>query len=112
MRQLQWFVAVLLLLTTLVAAAVFVLGNADEVQVDLPFAAPFYQPLWLVVAAAFFAGAFAASAGLLFQLGRKTLAARRLEKRAKGLEAEVEKLRAASASIAAGDGAPPVQPAP
>jgi uncharacterized integral membrane protein len=112
MRQLQWFVGVVLLLTALVASAVFVLGNAEEVQIDLPFAEPFYQPLWLVVAVAFFGGAFAASAGLLFQLGRKTLAARRLEKRARGLEAEIEKLRAASASIAVGDGAPPVQQAP
>jgi uncharacterized integral membrane protein len=108
MRQLRWFVAVVLLLTTMIASVVFVVENRDEVQVDLPFVEAFYQPLWLVIAVAFLGGAFAASAGLLFQLGRKTLGARRLAKRVQGLEAEVEQLRGASAAIAAGDGAPPL----
>jgi uncharacterized integral membrane protein len=108
MRQLRWFALVVLLLATMVASVMFVLANADDVQVDLPFAAPFYQPLWLVIALAFFGGAFAASASLLFQLGRKTLGARRLAKRVQGLEAEVEQLRGAGASLAAGDGAPPL----
>jgi uncharacterized integral membrane protein len=112
MRQLRWFVAAVLLLGTLGTTVVFVLGNARDVQVDLPFAAVFYQPLWLVIAASFFLGAFTASAGLLFQLGRKTLAARRFERRLKGLEAELEQLRAASTAIAAGDGAPPIRKAP
>ena len=107
MRQLRWFVAVVLLLTTMVASAVFVVANDHTVRVDPPFLQPSYQPLWLVIAVAFFCGAFAASAGLLFQLGRKTFGARRLAKRVQGLEAEVEQLRGASAAIAAGDGAPP-----
>jgi uncharacterized integral membrane protein len=112
MRQLRWFVVMVLLLATLAVAAAFVFGNTREVQVDLPFARAFYQPLWLVIAAAFFLGAFAASAGLLFQLGRKSLAARRSEKRAKQLEAELAQLRAAAPAIAAGDGPPPVRGAP
>jgi hypothetical protein len=108
MRQLRWFVAVVLLLTTMVASAAFVLSNGEPVRVDLPFFDAFYQPLWLVIGVAFFGGAFAASAGLLFQLGRKSLGARRLAKRVQGLEAEVQQLRDASAAIAAGDGAPPL----
>jgi uncharacterized integral membrane protein len=112
MRQLRWFVAVVLLLGTLVALAFFVTGNDSPVRVDLPFVEPFYQPVWLALLASFASGAFAASAGLLFQLGRKSLAARRLEKRAQGLEAELARLRAASPAIAAGDGAPPLRPVP
>jgi uncharacterized integral membrane protein len=111
MRQLRWFVAVMLLLGTLTGLAIFVTGNDSLVRVDLPFVAPSYQPVWLAILAAFFAGAFAASAGLLFQLARKSLAVRRSEKRVRGLEAQVEQLRAASA-IAAGDGAPPIRSAP
>jgi uncharacterized integral membrane protein len=112
MRQLRWFVAVVLLLATLAAAVVFVIENSREVQVDLPLVRTFYQPLWLVIVAAFFLGAFAASAGLLFQLARKSLAVRRAEKRVRGLELEVQQLRAASSAIAVGDGAPPIQRAP
>ncbi len=112
MRQLRWFVAVVLLLGTLVTLALFVTGNGSPVRVDLPFLPPFYQPVWLALLAAFFTGAFAASAGLLFQLAKKTLAARRSEKRMKSLEAELEQLRLASAAIAVGDGAPPLRPAP
>ena len=97
MRTLRWFVAVVLLFGTVFASVAFVVQNASEVQVHLPLLPAFYQPLWLVIAAAFFLGAFAASAGLLFQLGRKTLAVRRSEKRAKGLERELDELRAARA---------------
>jgi uncharacterized integral membrane protein len=112
MRQLRWFVAVVLLSGTLVSLALFVMGNDSPVRVDLPFVHPFYQPVWLALLAAFFGGAFAASAGLLFQLAKKSLSARRAEKRVRGLEAELATLRSASAAIAAGDGAPPIQPAP
>ena len=112
MRTLRWFIGVVLLLGTAIVAVAFVLENSGEVQVDLPFLTSFYQPLWLVVGASFFLGAFAASAGLLFQLARKSLAVRRSEKRVKGLEAELTQLRAAAPAIAAGDGAPPVHPAP
>ena len=110
MRQLRWFVAVVLLLTTMAASAAFVLANDDPVRVDLPFLEPFYQRLWLVIAVAFFGGAFAASAGLLFQLGRKSLGARRLAKRVQGLEADVQQLRGASSSSAADGTAPPAKP--
>jgi uncharacterized integral membrane protein len=112
MRQLRWFVAVLLLAGTLIAATSFVRSNQDEVRVELLVVPPTHQPLWLVIGAAFFVGAFTASAGLLFQLARKSLAARRTEKRLRGLEAEVEQLRAASSAIGAGDGPPPVERAP
>ena len=93
MRQLRWFVAVVLLLGALGSLVFFVFNNRQEVAVELPFLAKFYGPTWLVLFGAFFAGAFAASAGLLFQLGRKTLAARRFEKRVASLESELGKLR-------------------
>jgi uncharacterized integral membrane protein len=109
MRQLRWFVVTVLLLLTLGSIALFVSDNSDSVRLDLPFLTAVYLETWLIVLASFFAGAFAASAGLIFQLGRKSLAARRFEKRVKGLEAEVEKLRAAAPAIAAGDGPPPAQ---
>jgi len=112
MRQLRWFVAVVVLVTTLGSLALFVSNNSEPVRVDLPLLTAFYQPIWLVVLAAFFGGAFAASAGLLFQLGRKSLAARRFEKRVKGLEAELAQLRTAAPAIAAGDGPPPIRGAP
>jgi uncharacterized integral membrane protein len=98
-------VAVALLVGTVIASIAFVLSNEDEVRVELLVIEPFHQPLWLVIAGSFLLGAFAASAGLLFQLARKSLAMRRSEKRLRGLEAELEKLRAASPAITAGDAA-------
>jgi uncharacterized integral membrane protein len=109
MRQLRWFVAVVLLLGTSIGIVAFAAGNRSPVRVDLPFAPPFYQEVWLVMLGAFFAGAFAASAGLLLKIASQALAVRRAQKRAKGLEAELAQLRAAGPAIAAGDGAPPLE---
>jgi uncharacterized integral membrane protein len=93
MRQLRWFVALVLLFGALAGLGFFVLSNKTEVPVELPFLAKFYWPVWLVLSAAFFAGACSASAGLLFQLARKSLAARRAAKRVLALESELEQLR-------------------
>ena len=93
MRQLRWFVALVLLFGALAGLGFFVHGNQAQVRVDLLFVVAFYQPLWLVLSAAFFAGACSASAGLLFQLARKSLAARRTAKRVLALESELEQLR-------------------
>jgi uncharacterized integral membrane protein len=82
-----------LLLGALAGLGFFVHGNQAQVRVDLPFVVAFYQPLWLVLSAAFFTGAGSASAGLLFQLARKSLAARRTAKRVLALESELEQLR-------------------
>jgi len=112
MRTLRWLIAVGLLLGTALVSVAFVIENADDTYLQLPFVRPIEAPLWLVVAAAFLLGAFAASAGLLFQLARKSLAVRRSETRLRGLEVELGRLRAAAPAIAAGDGAPPVRSAP
>jgi uncharacterized integral membrane protein len=112
MRQLRWFGAVVLLLGTVIVSVAFVIANRDNTPLQLPFVRPIEAPLWLIVTAAFFLGALTASAGLLFQLGRKSLAVRRSEKRLRGLEDELVRLRAAAPAIAAGDGAPPVRSAP
>ena len=93
MRQLRWFVAMVLLFGALGILGFFVLSNKTEVPVELPFLAKFYRPVWFVVAVAFLAGACSASAGLLFQLAKKSLTARRFAKRVAGLESELEQLR-------------------
>lgn len=93
MRQLRWILAIASFACVAVAFALFVVGNAQSVRLDLPLLQPVYAPLWLALAGSFFCGALAASAGLLFQLGKKTLAARRFEKRVAGLESEIHQLR-------------------
>lgn len=93
MRQLRWLLALVVFTSAAAVFVSFVMENADPVRLDLPFAAERSVPLWLALAAAFFAGGLAASAGLLFQLARKALAARRLEKRVAGLESEIHQLR-------------------
>ena len=112
MRTLRWVIAVALLLGTVIVSVAFVIANREDTYLQLPFARPIEAPLWLMVTAAFFLGAFAASAGFLFQLARNSLAIRRSEKRAKALESELALLRAAAPAIAAGDGAPPARTAP
>jgi uncharacterized integral membrane protein len=112
MRTLRWLIAVVLLLGTAIVAVAFVIENRDDTYLQLPFVRPIEAPLWLVVTAAFMLGAFAASAGLLFQLARKSLAVRRSETRLRGLEVELVRLREAAPAIATGDGAPPARSAP
>jgi hypothetical protein len=109
MRTLRWLIAAVLLLGTVIVSVVFVIGNRDTTYLQVPFGPMLEAQLWLFVTAAFFVGAFAASAGLLFQLARKSLAVRRSEKRAKGLEAELAQLRAAAPT---GDGATPARSTP
>ncbi len=50
-------------------------------------------PLWVALGLAFLVGVLCASAGLLFQLAKKSLVARRYRKTVRGLEAEIHKLR-------------------
>jgi uncharacterized integral membrane protein len=97
MRQLRWFVAVILLLGTLGVLAAFILANDREATVDLLFVSKLDAPTWLVVLASFGAGAFAASLGLSFQLTRKSLAVRRSERRVRSLESEIADLKSAAA---------------
>jgi uncharacterized integral membrane protein len=93
MRQLRWLLGVILFAGGALLLVSFVLSNPDPVVLDLPFVDTLRAPLWLALGGAFFAGGLAASAGLLFQLARKSLAARRFEKRVAGLESELTKLR-------------------
>jgi uncharacterized integral membrane protein len=93
MRQLRWVLAIVVLTVAAVLLATFVIGNQNSVTLDLPLLGLKHPPLWLALAGAFFMGAFAASAGLLLQLAKKTLAARRFEKRVAGLESEIHQLR-------------------
>ncbi len=93
MRQLRWLTAVALFAALFGLSFSFVLDNGQRVVLDLPLVQPLRPPLWAALAGAFFAGALGASAGLLFQVAKKTLAARRWEKRAAGLESEIHQLR-------------------
>ena len=111
MRQVRWFVALVLLLGALGGLALFVIGNQAQARVDLPLAPAFYSPLWLALAGAFFAGACSASAGLLFQLAKKSLATRRFAKRVAGLESELAQLRK-PLPVAADSRLPPKPPPP
>ena len=68
-------------------------ANGVLVNVDLlAWQAP-PIPLWLALGLAFLTGLLSASAGLLFQLGKKSLVARRYRKTVKGLESEIHQLR-------------------
>ncbi len=71
------------------------LPQANGVLVNVDFLA--WQappiPLWVALGLAFLAGLLCASAGLLFQLGKKSLVARRYRKAVVGLESEIHQLR-------------------
>ena len=93
MRQLRWGIAVALFAGLAAIAADFSIANSQTVAIDLPFASPLRLPLYLALLATFCLGALSASAGLLYQLARKTLLARRFAKRVAGLESEIHQLR-------------------
>lgn len=67
--------------------------NSVLVNVDLlAWQAP-PVPLWVALGLAFLLGVLCASAGLLYQLSKKSLVARRYRKTVAGLESEIHQLR-------------------
>jgi hypothetical protein len=82
-----------LFLAAFAAAYQFVGGNADPVQVRLWRWSTPPAALWLVLVAAFAAGAAAALALVSLRLVRASLLARRYRKEVVSLESEVHQLR-------------------
>ncbi|MCP3983171.1 MAG: LapA family protein [bacterium] len=68
-------------------------ANSVLVNVDLLLWQAPPLPLWLALGLSFLIGVLCASAGLLYQLAKKSLVARRYRKTVAGLESEIHQLR-------------------
>lgn len=68
-------------------------ANSVLVNVDLLFWQAPPLELWLALGLSFLIGVLCASAGLFYQLAKKSLVARRYRKAVVGLESEVHQLR-------------------
>ena len=89
------------------AAWKFVGGNGQEVQLELVFLR-MSLPLWGALLGAFLLGAISAGAGLVYELAKRSFAARRYRKQMAGLESEIHQLRNLPlAAPEARDGPPP-----
>jgi len=88
----------------------FTHGNDQLVEVQLFDRKSPPVSIWVVLVTAFGLGFACASAGLLFQLGKKSLTARRYRKTVSGLESEIHQLRnlPLSGADAPAEVAPPV----
>ncbi|HTY17638.1 MAG TPA: LapA family protein [Myxococcota bacterium] len=93
MRVVRRLLGLALFVGALVVGWAFAHRNPDAVSVDLLFTKPPGQPLWLVLLAAFGAGALCAGALGLYHAARLRLTARRYRRAAAGLEAEIHQLR-------------------
>ena len=87
-----------LIVLVLLAGLVFVSStlpdaNSVLVNVDLLFWQAPPMELWLALGSSFLIGVLCASAGLLYQLAKKSLVARRYRKTVVGLESEIHQLR-------------------
>jgi uncharacterized integral membrane protein len=87
----------------------FVNGNVDPTHVDLVFFDLHEVPLWSALLGAFLLGAASAGASLVYELAKKSFAARRYRKELAGLESEIHQLRnlPLAAPDAGGGPAPP-----
>jgi len=70
----------------------FVGGNQGPVSIDLVFL-QLSVPLWAALLGAFGLGALSAGASLVYELAKKSFAARRYRKQMAGLESEIHQLR-------------------
>src|SRR5688572_12241848 len=87
----------------------FVNGNGTSTTVDLVFFELHGVPLWSALLGAFLLGAASAGASLVYELAKKSFAARRYRKELAGLESEIHQLRnlPLAAPEAGGGTAPP-----
>jgi hypothetical protein len=92
MRMLRRLLLLAVFAGLFAAAWRFVNGNDVEVQVDLLFAQPTLK-LYAALLGAFGLGALSASAGLVYELAKRSFAARRYRKELAGLESEIHQLR-------------------
>jgi len=71
----------------------FVSGNGAPTELDLVFFDLHGVPLWSALLGAFGLGALCAGASLVYELAKKSFAARRYRKELAGLESEIHQLR-------------------
>jgi len=92
MRTLRRLLVVGVFAALFYAAWVFVGGNAQDVSIELVFLRV-SLPLWVALLGAFLLGALSAGASLVYELMKKSYAARRYRKEMAGLESEIHQLR-------------------
>ena len=71
----------------------FVSSNSSPTDLDLVLLQLHQIPLWSALLGAFALGATCAGASLLYELAKKSFAARRYRKQLAGLESEIHQLR-------------------
>jgi len=92
MRTLRRVLWVVLFVAVFVLVWQFVGGNREPVSVELVFLR-LSVPLWVALLGAFAIGALSAGASLVYELAKKSFAARRYKKEMAGLESEIHQLR-------------------
>jgi hypothetical protein len=93
MRMLRRLLVVAVFAGLFVGAWRFVAGNGDPTDLDLVFFDLHAVPLWSALVGAFALGALCAGASLVYELLKKSFAARRYRKELAGLESEIHQLR-------------------
>ena len=108
MRMLRRLVLVAVFAGLFAAAWRFVSRNSSPIDLDLVVLQLHQIPLWSALLGAFALGATCAGASLVYELAKKSFAARRYRKELAGLESEIHQLR--NLPLAAPDS--PAGPAP
>jgi uncharacterized integral membrane protein len=109
MRMLRRLLVVVVFGALFFGAWRFVNGNGLPVDLDLVFFDLHQIPLWSALIGAFALGALCAGASLVYELAKRSFAARRYRKELAGLESEIHQLRnlPLAAPDAGGGPAPP-----
>jgi uncharacterized integral membrane protein len=93
MRMLRRLLAVVVFGALFFGAWRFVAGNNTPTRLDLVLFELPEVPLWSALLGAFALGALCAGASLVYELAKKSFAARRYRKELAGLESEIHQLR-------------------
>jgi uncharacterized integral membrane protein len=93
MKTLRRLLVVAVFAALFFAAWRFVSGNGAPTNLDLVFFDLHDVPLWSALLGAFVLGAASAGASLVYELAKKSFAARRYRKELAGLESEIHQLR-------------------
>jgi hypothetical protein len=93
MRMLRRVLVVSVFVALFAVAWRFVGTNSVRIDLDLVLFQLHQVPLWSSLVAAFALGASCAGASLVYELAKKSFAARRYRKELAGLESEIHQLR-------------------
>ena len=93
MRMLRRLLVLGVFVALFVGAWRFVSANSARIDLDLVLLPLHQVPLWSALLGAFALGASCAGASLLYELAKKSFAARRYRKELAGLESEIHQLR-------------------